>query len=217
MPLIRNIQRENLLYLGVWDIEEDDAFFEERLQLDGDERVKLLTVHPNRKREWLASRYVLHLISGMEKRAKCIKNEHGQPFLADSKLNISISHSGHLAAVVASPYRVGIDIQRKSPKIERIHSKFIGKDEFSFLEKYEAVEMMHILWGVKEAMYKAWGKRGLDFRRHMFLKEISWDGQRGKGKSMLKKNNIEIHYDMECVFEKDFFLIDVNEKVRIIN
>lgn len=216
MPLVQNIQRDKQLYLGVWDIEEEDAFFEKRLQLDDEEHTKLLTVHPNRKREWLASRYLLHLVSGRKKRSKCLKNKHGQPYLEDSKMNISISHSGRFAAVIASPYCVGLDIQRMSPKIERIHRKFFGEKEFHFLEKYDSLEMMHILWGIKEAMYKAWGKRGLDFRDHLFLKKITWNGSEGKGESLLRKEGIEIYYVVQCLYENGYFLIYVNEKVRTI-
>lgn len=217
MPLIRNIERDNLLYIGVWSIEEEDIFFEKKLCLDEEEKAKLDAVHPNRKREWLASRYLLHLVSRRETRAKCLKNIHGQPYLEGSKMNISISHSGHFAAVIASPYRVGLDIQRMSPKIERIHKKFVGVDEFQFLEIFDSVEMMHILWGVKEAMYKAWGMRGLDFRTHMFLKDWQWNGRLGRGESWLQKEDYHVKYDVHGLYENGYFLIYVNEKVRIIN
>ena len=87
----------------------------------------------------------------------------------NSLYEISISHSRELTSVMASPRLVGVDIQKLVGKIDRIASKFMTGVEMECLDEKYRLEHLHVFWGAKEALYKAYGRKQLDFRQHIFV------------------------------------------------
>jgi phosphopantetheinyl transferase (holo-ACP synthase) len=112
------------------------------------------------------------LLSERQFRGACLKDDFGKPYLKDSIFHISMSHSGSYTAVLASPKIVGIDIQVKLDKIERIAPKFVSDAESKHLDKVHYIESLHCIWGAKESMYKAYGRRELDFKKHIFVEQF---------------------------------------------
>ena len=53
-------------------------------------------------------------------------DEFGAPHIKGNK--ISISHSSEITAIIVSPYEVGVDIQKISPKTLAISTKFISEN-----------------------------------------------------------------------------------------
>ncbi len=148
--------------------------------------------------ERLAARAALvHLfeIPGIEN-WQVVKEPTGQPKLIPSgKFHISISHSYELAAAMKAPMACGIDIQAIQDKIFRIQSKFANEIETG---PQPSKEHLHVLWGAKEAMYKAFGKRGLDFKVNMNLNPFEYQPNGGTTHGVLSKGEVtlffEIHY-----------------------
>ena len=101
--------------LGIWKIAESEEYFLDLLDLTPIEKVQVSRIKGRRRLEWLASRWLIHKMSGRHVRGAVLKDEFGKPHLINSKWKISISHSDHKAAVIASPYLVGIDIQKIVP------------------------------------------------------------------------------------------------------
>ncbi len=108
-------------------------------------------------------------MSGRKERGPCLKDEYGKPYLVDSDYHISMSHSEDKIAVIASPHLVGIDIQAIVDKITRIARRFCSDQELAFIPKDELILFLHFIWGAKECIYKAYGKRGVDFKNHMSI------------------------------------------------
>lgn len=152
---------------GIWHVEEDDEFFLQQMTLYPLEKEELLSLKARKKTEWLSSRYLLHLLSDREIRGTCLKDAYGKPFLENSNFHISISHTEDFTAVIGSPSLVGIDIQVVVPKIVRIAPRFISESEWLYLPQKEDILYFHTIWGAKEAMYKAYGKKELDFKKGM--------------------------------------------------
>ena len=166
MPLIHK-EENNDLIAGIWHVTESDAYFEEHMQLFPLE-VKEISLLKNRKKsEWLASRYLLHTLSKRKLRGACLKDQFGKPYLEGSSWYISMSHSADYVAVAASPSPVGVDIQLRLPKIYRIAPRFLNENELKMCEGEKAIDYMHILWGAKECVYKAYGRKEVDFRKHI--------------------------------------------------
>ncbi|NJL76372.1 MAG: 4'-phosphopantetheinyl transferase superfamily protein [Saprospiraceae bacterium] len=164
MPLLfkKNVVPSGLL--GIWAIEESEDYFREQLVWSDQEIEQLQRMpHPTRRIEWLASRYLLHHLSGRTIRGACLKDAYGKPYLENSPFHISISHSNKLAAVMAAPHLVGVDVQLVVPKIERIASKFLGQAEMDSIQSAHKIEHLHVYWGAKEALFKAYGKKELNF------------------------------------------------------
>ncbi len=207
MPLLfhRYLQPEG--ELGLWRIEESEDFFLDQLKLAAEEQAQVAQLKGHRRLEWLAGRWLLHLMSGREQRGACLKDEHGKPYLSESLFDISISHSREMASVMAAPRAVGVDIQRIVGKIELIAHKFMRDPEMESLEPATRLEHLHVYWGAKEALYKAYGRRQLDFKKHIFIEPFDYDVSLGKCQGYVEKE--DYHQEFSLTYERieDYILV----------
>jgi len=197
MPIYtyRHLQPEGML--GIWQITEPEAWFREHLLLAPAEQEQVDRIKGTGRRvEWLASRHLLHVMSGREDRGACLKDEFGKPHLENSRFQISISHSNHKVAVIAVPGTVGIDIQKLVPKIERLTHKYMRPVELESVSTVHRLEHLHVYWGAKEALYKAYGRRQLDFREHLLIEPFTYDLERNHFTGKIVKEDFEAQYDL---------------------
>lgn len=167
MPLRYAQKNANHYLMGIWDTQEDESWFLNRLTLHPDEIEALPTLHPSRRRDWLSTRYLVHLLSGHTERIPCLKDTFGRPYFKDLATHISISHSGGLAAVILTGKHGGIDIQKWDARLKKLGSKFLTDEELASIPAHTELESLHVLWGAKEALYKAHGLRRLNFKHHI--------------------------------------------------
>ena len=116
-------------------------------------------------------------------------DESGKPSI-NSDLNISISHSNHMAAIVFSGCsRIGIDIELKESKILNIQNKFLNESEKLKKEFQSDVDYLIMIWTAKESIYKALGIKGVSFSDDIIIKNISdnkGEGYYARGKEKYK-------------------------------
>lgn len=180
---------------GVWDIQESEQFFQSNLPLFPVELAQVRRIKgEGRRLEWWASRYLLHVLSERTARGACIKDEFGKPHLEDSNYEISLSHSNRKAAVIAAPRLVGIDIQKLVPKIERIACKFMSDQDMATLSEQHRIEHLHVYWGAKEALYKAYGKKALEFKQHIRISPFTYIPQGGDFLGKVQKADTILHF-----------------------
>lgn len=181
--------------LGLWDIIEPPSYFLRRLKPQGDELVQLERLNgKSRRLEWMAVRWLLHKMSGRRKRSVCLKDEFGKPHLVDSHYEISFSHSKQLVAVIASPASCGVDIQNITPSVERIAHKFMRESEMNSLKKKTRLEHLHVYWGAKEALYKAYGRKELEFKKHIMIDPFVYNLKKGKCVGYVMKGDFAAKY-----------------------
>lgn len=207
MPLYAQRQVGPRGELGLWKIEEPGTYFEERLGLSPEEQAYVDQLKGQRRTEWLAARYLLHELSGREIRGKCFKDKNGKPYLEGSDFQISISHSHGMAAVLAAPGNVGVDIQLKVDKIERIAHKFMRPEETASLHPTSRIEHLHIYWGAKESLYKAYGRRELDFRTHLHIEPFPFDPTGGFFQGTIRKGTYQATYLLRYEQFDDYVLV----------
>ena len=148
-----------------------------------------------RKREWfggrLAAKCAAAAMLGQNGNAlswsdlAVIPDENGRPFLnTDKKIaalpDVSISHSGNLAAALAvSNGYCGIDIQKVTDRIIKLRERFCKPDEERILLSFfnGSIEKQSILltmiWAAKEAIRKVANTRSLPGFLDLELAEIS--------------------------------------------
>lgn len=185
--------------IGVWNIEESEDFFRKELSLSSEELELLAAMKGRRRTEWLSSRHLVHILSKREKRAAILKDEYGKPYIQDSDYYISFSHSHGKSAVIASSKTVGIDIQYLVPKITRIAHKFISDEEWQFLDPLDLDQQivdMHVMWGAKESLYKAYGIRSLDFKNHIEIGSFEWNDNHAELKGSVQKEQFHATYKL---------------------
>ncbi len=194
--------------LGIWQIDETEDYFRTRMTLTALEETQIATIKgEGRRKEWLASRYLLHIMSGRKERGAFVKDEFGKPHLINSPFHISISHSNHVAAVLATPELCGIDIQKIVPKIERIAHKFMRQEELYSLALGSRLEHLHIYWGAKEAIYKAYGRKELDFAKHILITPFEYEASNGTFEGCIQKNDYVQHFQLRYEQLDDFMLV----------
>jgi len=148
-------------HLGIWKIEETKEEFLSLFQTKDkiEPSIKDIT-SPSKILERLAVRVLLRLM--LKKKQDILYLKSGKPYLMNSNLNISISHTkGYVAVLLGNSKYLGMDIQYITPKIKNIKDKFISENEYINTSK----ELIHLLlhWCAKETLYKAMGK-GLDLK-----------------------------------------------------
>lgn len=207
MPLFLHQHILSETELGIWEIEEKEQWFLDQLFLYPKEVEQLSVIKGLKRVEWLAVRHLVHQMSGRKKRGAFLKDEYGKPFLQDSTYFISISHSAGMAAAIASQTINGIDIQKVVPKMENIAPKFMRKEELASLQEEKRLEQIHVYWGAKECLYKAYGRRQLDFRQHIWIQNFIFDPQGGICKGMVKKGELEMNFLIYYRLEKGGYML----------
>lgn len=160
--------------LALWDAREPESWFLQRLRPSPGEEAELATIHPNRHIDWLATRYLLWLLSGLPERPPIVKDVFGRPSLEGSSQRVSISHSHGLAAVILSARAAGIDVQRWDNRIEHVAPRFLSPEELATLDGAYPREKAHLYWGAKEALYKAHGWKRLNFKQHLHCNPVEY-------------------------------------------
>ena len=173
----------NLGELNYYELDEyDNSLLEEK-------KNKLV------REQFLAVRKILHLENPGY---KIRYDESGKPSI-NSDLNISISHSNRMAAIVFSGYsRAGIDIELKESKILKIKDKFLNESEKLKNEFQSDLDYLTMIWTAKESIYKALGIKGVSFSDNIIIKNINKN--KGQGYYINGKEKYK--------FELIFFSID---------
>lgn len=177
MGLLVKKSLKNGNVLGIWQVDEPTDFFLQNLDLQAVEAAELANLKGRRRLEWLASRYLVHemlLGLGQEDRVPVLKDEFGKPHIWGTPFHLSFSHSHELVAVILAKTATGIDVQYMVPKIEILAKRFMGEAELDSLQPETRLEQIHVFWGAKEALYKAHGRRELDFRSHIFIEPFDY-------------------------------------------
>lgn len=199
---------------GLWHITETEVWLRENVALSAAETAAIERIKgEGRRKEFLAARILLHYMSGRSERGELYKDESGKPHLRDSLFHISISHTVNYAAAIAHPNPCGIDVQRIVPRIKKMAHKFIGAGEqLQILPEFEILQL-HLIWSAKEAMYKAFGRRQLDFKDHLFVDISPFTKAATTGTARLRKGEIEMFFDLQFQIYDDFVLVGCVERV----
>ncbi len=99
-------------------------------------------------------------------------DEFRKPFVKLGLPHISISHSyAKLAVIAHQRSSTGIDIEKVRDKIQAIQHKFLSDAER--LDCNNDAITLTLYWAIKEAVYKAYGKKNLDFIDNIRIQTIN--------------------------------------------
>lgn len=163
--------------------------------LQPDEVTIVNKLSPRKRSEWLASRELLYQITDLSERVQCLYDDFGKPYLKGIDKHISISHSELWCAAMISDYACGVDIQVYSDTVLRIADRFLTPIDIASAQKANnSLQYTHVLWGAKECIYKAYGKKKLGFREHIFIHSLHED--EGYGLGAINYEGIRLTYDI---------------------
>lgn len=155
----------------VWELTESlqDLEYAVALDLMNREAFEAISV-PSKRREFLAGKFVLEKacailninFKGIE------KDEHGKPHLKGREYEISLTHTEEFIAVAFSKDKpVGIDLEFPRQQIFRVLPRLYSNEEVEAVGN--DLDKATIYWSAKEALYKLYGKRSVDFKKNLQL------------------------------------------------
>lgn len=155
---------ETQIYIS--EVVQNEDLLLQLYQLSENEKLTLEKYHNNRHRlQWLSYRLLLKNV--LQEDFIIDYQPNGKPILRHPKKNISISHSFDYVVVALSNHAIGIDIEKQSPRILNLKTKIANEKE---QQKWDMQDyrILHIIWGVKEAIYKK-----MDYPIKNYLTEIT--------------------------------------------
>ncbi|WP_068596352.1 4'-phosphopantetheinyl transferase family protein [Vaginella massiliensis] len=171
MPIIKDLKFRHHTRILCWETSESDEKLLDFLQLSPYRIMKYLTLASKQAKEYLGLRACLKVL---DIDLDVLYNENGKPYLPASN-ELSITHSYGVVAVGVSDLPLGIDLEKSRPnKILNIRTKFIRDDEQDWIAQYkdDEVEYLHIIWGLKECLYKLNGGNLWNFLHHYRIEEF---------------------------------------------
>lgn len=189
MPILKKIQFEEGI-IGLWKLSENPEDFENLIPENSEDKQRFEKIsYDKRKVEFLATRSLLKNLLGHYPEIKY--QPDGRPFLPNDDMELSISHSRSIAAVILHKHRVGIDVEIEGRDINRIAKKFMSPEELSNIaeaDHYERMQLLH--WCAKEAVFKCTKHEGIDFRSQINIERFVVQ-EEGKMNAILKKEHNE--------------------------
>ena len=148
--------------VALWHIEESKEQLWQMLPTSWQDHIDYDKVHTHN----IAARVLAHTVCPDFDFLE--KDQYGKPYFDSEEHKISITHAGDYAGFMFTKNReCGIDIEEITERVRRIQSKFVREDEAAFID--EDLNGLYMLWCAKEAMYKYYGFKALDFKKHLKL------------------------------------------------
>lgn len=162
MPVVWTSQSDQLK-VGVWILrEQEENFLSLSWMIDQQ-------LPAGRRLEQLACRALLKELDPDFPFQSYSLDPHGKPYLTNGYCHFNLSHtSDAVAAVISYDSSVGIDLERINDRVIRVQKKFLNAPELCFIESQDPAHQTSfstLFWSIKEALYKWWGRGGLDFSR----------------------------------------------------
>lgn len=169
MAIVKTFTPGENTFLLVWKITEDAETLNKYL----DHLTDAQTTTPKHSLHWLASRAAITTHFGLGAVVIINKDIYNRPsMLVDGeKYHLSITHSSNYAAVMFSKFRnVALDLEKVDERVGRVAHKFINSAEKEMLlQSKNIIHDQTLIWSAKETLYKFYGQKELDFKKHMTI------------------------------------------------
>ena len=152
----------------VWKITESEEELRASLSHPEYFEAKIKNLKPGSRRmmEILSVRRALkELMYGEEKRI--VYDRYGKPSIDEPDAPfISFSHTKQYVAVITSDVPVGIDIERRGDRVQRVVPQFLTPDEVTVLSLTPDIDLaFHLAWSGKESAFKVLGQSFYDLKK----------------------------------------------------
>lgn len=207
MPLYKTLKHNSTTTVFVWKIEESLQDLTSTVLLNNRSQKRIDGMRSeSHKKGFLAVRKLLD-VAGLSD-FELFYTEDGKPHLKDGR-KITISHSFEFSVIAISDSEIGVDIEKNRDKIQRIASKFIGKESDYLVDK-NLTEQLTVIWGAKESLFKIHPDGGLLFIEHLPIDEFNLYHKQTTGHILKKPFNehYNIYFD---IFEGYTLVYATNE------
>lgn len=193
------IYKSNEVFSGVhyqlWKIDEEVDQLREGLLLSDMDLVKMSSIHhPDKIKEFLALRHLVKSFFGENQEIEY--NSNGKPFLKNSDIPISFSHTlGFAGILVGENAKIGLDLEVKRQNILRIAPRFMNLEENASLSDDHQIEHLLFYWGAKEVIVKIEDDKKLNFKNSISVSPFTYS-QNCKSQAQLISKKTRCAYDI---------------------
>ncbi|MDD4107974.1 MAG: 4'-phosphopantetheinyl transferase superfamily protein [Prolixibacteraceae bacterium] len=189
--------------IGLWEMTEPVNTLYSKFKFTAEEKREFSTLrNERRKREFLAVRLLLESVLKCKTEIKY--KSSGKPELPGKNLNISISHSGQIAAVLISESNTGIDVEDINRDISPAARRFLSDRELDYLHKHKNENAMRIIyWSAKEAIFKCLSAENISFRTDIMINPFESDENSGNFTGIVKKEEKIYNFSLSYFFFKN--------------
>ena len=200
----------------VWKITETEEELRASLSHPEYFEAKIRNLKPGSRRlmEILSVRRALkELMYGEEKRI--VYNRYGKPSIDEPGAPfISFSHTKQYVAVITSDVPVGIDIERRGDRVQRVVPQFLTPDEVTVLSLTPDIDLaFHLAWSGKESAFKVLGQSFYDLKKLTSIVCVDMERKLILLHVEGRELPMRIHFD----FTEDYVLTWVQDEVDSIN
>ncbi|QRR03626.1 4'-phosphopantetheinyl transferase family protein [Dyadobacter sandarakinus] len=182
MPLVHSETIGEHCTLLLWKLTETEDVLRKSLGSTFNSDELGLISHPQKRREWLASRMLVKTLVeqfGIDYMG-LHKDEHGKAYLVNNSSHISITHTFEFVAVAINPVSsVGIDMEKEDEKLRRTSRKYLSPSEYAHAA--DEISPLCMYWCAKEALYKMYGRKKVSFRESIFIQPFTGKHPQLKG------------------------------------
>ena len=173
MGLLYSRELDNGATISMWEIVESEEELLNLCSIPNDEIEELqLTKSVARRREKLAVRALLNEL--FDGKVYLGHHDNGRPFLQNSLIEISISHTNRYVCVLTHPEEsVGVDIESLNRDFSAVEKKALSVEEIENLSEKSRNLHLAIHWSAKEAIYKRMSLSDVDFSRQIEIKRFT--------------------------------------------
>lgn len=209
MPFYQDFTDENATIL-FWKYDENDQFNHWEL-IQPEDFQKVENYHPKKMAEYLMIRKLLRVAKPEH---KILYQSIGKPYLYPKDAFISITHSFPFAALAVSEKRIGIDLEKIMPKILKIKHKFLHQNEIAWTENEDEVELLTVIWVIKEALYKLHPSKYWSLKNHYEVESFGLNDL-NEIKCRVFDENFEDRYIAKVSRIEDFYFAIIEENHKI--
>lgn len=200
----------------VWKITETEEELRASLSHPEYFEAKIRNLKPGSRRlmEILSVRRALkELMYGEEKRI--VYDRYGKPSIDEPDAPyISFSHTKHYVAVITSDVPVGIDIERRGDRVQRVVPQFLTPDEVTVLSLTPDIDLaFHLAWSGKESAFKVLGQSFYDLKKLTSIVCVDMERKLILLHVEGRELPMRIHFD----YTEDYVLTWVQDEVFSIN
>lgn len=177
--------------LGVWQITESEQELRALSSVPSDELEEISYIKSESlRKQKLAVRTLLDRL--FEEKVYLNHHDNGKPYIENSSINISITHTDkYVAVIVNDSEEVGIDCESLDRDFSAVEKKALSEDEIEDLDEDQRNEQLAIYWCAKEAVYKKMSQYNVDFAEQIEIENFRMRGEGELEATFIQKDGFE--------------------------
>ena len=200
--LIKDLDDDYHSRVGVWQITETEEELRELSSVPSDEMEEISYIKSESlRKQKLAVRCLLDAL--FEEKVYLSHHDNGKPYIENSAINISITHTNRYVAVILNPTEdVGIDCESLDRDFSAVKKKALSEDEIEEVEEIDEEqrnEQLAIYWCAKEAIFKLISAYHVDFAEQIEVERFRPRGEGELEATFTDKDGFEQELELQYI------------------